>query len=77
MHKVMIRFRIVKNGDIIETALDERLSFNDNFVMLREISDVELNRFEIYDPHKKIFLDRNIPLHSFGFNSFVLLHVFN
>ena len=49
MHKVMIRFRIVKNGDIIETALDERLSFNDNFVRLREISNVELNRFEIYE----------------------------
>ena len=77
MHKVMIRFKDVVSGKSIEVQLDDRLSFKDNFVILEEILDRDLKDDQVYDPHKKIFLDRNIPLSEFQFEGFIFLHLFH
>ena len=49
----------------------------ENFKILEAILDMRLKEAMVYDPYKKIFLDRNIPLKSFGFKGFVLLYLFN
>ena len=56
--------------------LDERLSFKENFVLLKELIQVPLEDVKVYEPYKKIFLDRNIPLSEFHFSTFILLHLF-
>ncbi len=75
-HEVQIRFRIVKNSHIIETSLDERLSFKDNLRILSEICDEKIIDAEVYDPMKRIFLDKEVPISSFSFQYFVSLYLF-
>ena len=75
-HEVQIRFRIVKNSHIIETSLDERLSFKDNLRILSEICDEKITDAEVYDPMKRIFLDKEVPLSTFSFQYFVSLYLF-
>ena len=52
-------------------------AFKENFKILETILNMRLKEAMVYDPYKKIFLDRNIPLKSFGFKGFVLLYLFN
>ena len=77
MHKVLFRLVDVSNKKTAEVSLDERLSFKENFKILEMILNMRLKEAMVYDPYKKIFLDRNIPLKSFGFKGFVLLYLFN
>lgn len=72
-----MRLKMVRNGRIIEVWLDERLSFNDNFAMLKDMTEEDLDDVRVYDPLKKIFLDRNVPLADYGFRGFMKLHIFN
>ena len=72
-----MRLKMVRNGRIIEVWLDERLSFNDNFAMLKDMTEEDLDDVRVYDPPKKIFLDRNVPLADYGFRGFMILHIFN
>ncbi|MBQ1567992.1 MAG: hypothetical protein IIZ80_08910 [Erysipelotrichaceae bacterium] len=77
MHEVLIRFRFVDADRTIECALDERLSFRDNFRLLEKISDVNIRDAVIYDPEKKIFLSEDLPLEQFNICRFILLYIFN
>lgn len=76
MHEVMIRFRFVSRNQTMECSLDERLSLNDNFLLLKQIGDLRAETCEIYDPRKKIFLNKDIPLREFTISHFILLYVF-
>ena len=77
MHKLTVRMKDVRSGQIIEAGLDERLSFKENFALLKQMTEIPLDETRVYDPYKKIFLDRNIALLEFHFSSFVLLHLFS
>lgn len=76
MYEKLIRFKIIKDNRIIETYLDERLSFNDNLKMLANITDFCVEGFQVYDPNKKVFLDNEIPIEVFNINSFMLMYLF-
>lgn len=77
MHEILIRFRFIDTDKTIECALDERLSFRENFKLLEKISDINCEDIAIYDPEKKIFLDEDLPLKRFNICRFILLYVFN
>lgn len=77
MHKIMVRFKIVKDNRIIETCLDKRLSFIENIDLLNNILDEKVNDFYVYDPNKRIFLDKNIPLYEFAITSFMIFYLFS
>lgn len=76
-HEIKIRFRIVKNRHVIEVLFDERLSFHENFRILNEICNENLADVRVYDPMKRIFLDRDVPLSTFSFQYFVSFYLFN
>ena len=77
MFRKLFRFKIIKNGNIIEAYLDERLDFKTNMKMLDEIVDEDLHKFEIFDPNKKIFLNKDIRIADYFFGNFALLYIFN
>lgn len=76
MHRIAVRFRVVRNSRIIEAFLDRRLSFKENMDMLNRIMEEKINDFYVYDPYKKVFLDRNMPLSEFSFRSFMFFYLF-
>ena len=75
MYEVLFRLKFIKSNRVIECVFDERLSFNDNFRLLKELTKIN-DDFEIYDPDKKIFLKKEIPIREFGISRFMLLYVF-
>jgi hypothetical protein len=77
MKKVLIRFRKIKDNEVLEVCFDERLSFTDNLKLLREINGEDHQRAMIYDPIKRVFLKRNVPLKCFNFKGIVSLHLFD
>ena len=76
MHRVLVRIKIVKTSALIEAGFDERLSLNDNLKLFSKLYDIDPQRCELYDPHKKIFPERNIPLKQMGSGN-IFLHLFN
>jgi len=76
MHKLLIRFKIVKLDRIIETYLDERLSFKDNLVLLSDLLDIDIKDCVVYDNNKKIFLKMDVPIREFTINYFVYFYLF-
>ncbi|MBO7677305.1 MAG: hypothetical protein J6S49_07310 [Erysipelotrichaceae bacterium] len=77
MHEVLIRFRFIDCGKTVECALDERLSFRDNLILLEQILELNIREFAIYDPQKKIFLKEDVAIKEFNISSFILLYIFN
>ena len=77
MHEVMIRFRLVQSGKIIECLLDDRLDLKENLAILSDLTGEDISGSLVYDPIKKIFLDRNIPLSSFNMDYFMMLYLFS
>lgn len=76
MYEVLIRFKIVKDDRYIEVCFDSRLSFKDNLKILSEIINDDLSNMEIYDPIKKMFLDKEIPIGDFNISYFISLQLF-
>lgn len=76
MYEKLIRFKVVKDERVIETYLDERLSFNENLKYLSNITDFDTDGFKVYDPNKKVFLNNEIPIEVFNINSFMLMYLF-
>ena len=76
MRKIPIRFKVVKNEHTIEAFFDERLSFNENMAILQQLSKENLQTYEIYDPFKMIFLERDVPIRSFELQGFPLFYLF-
>ncbi len=77
MHKVAVRFRFVKDGQIVECLLDERLSLAKNLQVLLRLLKKEAGELLVYDPQKKIFLDTGAPLRSFAVDHFISLYLFD
>ena len=76
MYEVLIRFKIVKKNRYLEVSFDSRLSFKDNLKILSELVDVDLSDMYVYDPVKRIFLDREIPVSEFDISYFISLQLF-
>ena len=76
MYKILIRFLFINNGRIMEVYLDDRLSFNDNLKLISNITNLDNNEYLVYDPIRKIFLDRNIPLNMFEIETFRMFYLF-
>lgn len=76
MYELLIRFRLIKNNDIYEVVFDSRLSFEENFVLLKKIIGIDLSKYKVYDFNKRIFLKRNTSLNEFNFDRFVQLYLF-
>ena len=76
MHKVLLCFKVIRTGKILEVCFDDRLSFEENFRMLEKISETGFRKLIIYDPIKKIFLDRTIPLSEFNLKTLALFYLF-
>ena len=77
MHKIYFRFKDVVSKKVYEVCLDERLSFDANFAMLEPIIGIDLRGVKIYDPYKKVFLDKEEPLSTFEFEGFIFLELFS
>ena len=75
MHKNTVRLKDIRSSTIIEADLDRRLSFYENFILLEELTDIGLKNAQVYDPYKKIFLDRNIAGSEFDFKGLVFRHL--
>ena len=77
MNKVILRFSIIRSGEVFEAVFDLRLSFAENFGMLESICSVSLKEDSyIVDPEKQIALRKDVPLSSFGFPNFTTLYLF-
>lgn len=76
-HRILFRFRIVRNDRIYEVYFDDRLSFDDNFRLLRNILNELNDGLEIFDPVKKVFLNKSVPIRKFCFAEFIQLLVFD
>lgn len=76
MKQKLMRFKIIRDDRVVDVLLDERLSFTDNFNMLTNITDFDLDGFKVYDPNKKIFLKTDLPIEVFNINSYKLMYLF-
>ena len=77
MNQVLIRFKKIKENEVMEVCFDERLSFMDNLKLLKEINNEDHLKGRIYDPIKRIFLDRKVPISQSGFKGIISLHLFD
>ncbi len=75
-NEILLRLLIVRNRRIIEAYLDQRLSFQENFVYLQQLTDEDLSKAIVYDPNKKLFLDETIPMKEYRISYFMLLELF-
>ena len=76
MFKIPVRLMFVKNNRIVEVKMDKRLSFEDNFKMLNKLWNYSDEKFYVFDPIRKIFLRRDIPLLQFEIETFRMFHLF-
>ena len=76
MNKIILRFIVVKQNKTFEVVFDQRLSFIENFTLLKDIYYVDINKSYIMDNNKKIALKRDVPLSKFNFKNFKTLYIF-
>lgn len=76
MYRKLMRFKIIKDDRVFDAYLDERLSFSDNFKLLVNISDFDLDGFKVFDPIRKVFLNENIPIEEFNINSYMMCYLY-
>ena len=75
-NEILLRLMLVRNKKIIEACLDDRLSFQENFRYLQQLTGEDLANAIIYDPIKKLFLDETIPIKEYRIGYFMLLELF-
>lgn len=76
MFKVPIRFVLVKSSEILEVKLDKRLSFEDNFKIIKKLIKTNYDNIYVFDPIRKIFLRRDLPLFNFEIETFRMFYLF-
>ena len=76
MFKVPIRFVLVKSSEILEVKLDIRLSFEDNFKIIKKLIKTKYDNIYVFDPIRKIFLRRDLPLFNFEIETFRMFYLF-
>lgn len=76
MNKIILRFIVVKQNKTFEVVFDQRLTFIENFVLLKDIYYININKAYIVDNKKQIALKKDVPLSKFNFKSFKTLYIF-
>lgn len=77
MNKVILRFCLMNNKKVIEVIFDARLSFIENFNLLKDILPISLNDGSyIIDPYRTIALRKDIALKEFNFKNFMTLYIY-
>ena len=76
MHRIIIRFKIIKDNRIVDVSLDDRLSFKDNLSFISFLLGCTFKNIKVYDPIKKIFLDLDLPLSEFNIKNYMMLYLF-
>lgn len=75
MNRVILRFYVVKDKDVFEIIFDTRLSFEENFKLLKDIYR-DFTNFIVFDPDRRMALKKTIPLAHFNFINFMTLYLF-
>ena len=76
MNKIVMRLNILKENKQIEVIFDERLSFIDNLILLKEIYYLtNIEDIHIWDNDNRMFLKRDVPLTDFHFPQFIRLYL--
>lgn len=76
MNKIVMRLNILKENKQIEVIFDERLSFIDNLILLKEIYHLtNIEDIHIWDNDNRMFLKRDVPLTDFHFPQFIRLYL--
>jgi len=77
MNKIYLKLIFIKNNKIVEVVFDKRLSFKDNFRLLKAIMPcVDTEGFYIFDKNINVFLDTNEPIKNFNIDNLTTLRVF-
>ena len=77
MNKVILRFCTVKSGEVFEVVFDRRLSFLENFALLKTISSYFIDEHSyIIDIERHLALKKDVPLSSFDLPNFRTLYLF-
>lgn len=76
MKKIIFRFYIVKDDSFFEVYFDSRLSFLDNFKLLKDIYQIDISNMHIYDEYAKKFVCLNIPISKYNFQDYNKLLLF-
>ncbi len=76
MNRIILRFIIVKDNKTFEVIFDSRLTFIQNFKMLKDVLDVDIERLVIMDNKKQIALRKDVPINEFNFKNFMTLYIF-
>lgn len=77
MNKIILRFNVIKSGQVFEVIFDKRLSFIDNFKLLKELNSFELEKdMYIYDLDRVQVLRKDVPLSEFNIQSNITLYLF-
>ena len=77
MYELLIRLFVIRENKVVEAIFDKRLSFNENFILLNKMVDnISFDTFHVYDPIRRIFLDKNRILKDMGTYSFMTFYLY-
>lgn len=74
MNKLILNFRCVANDKQYDLLLDKRLSFKDNFKLLGELTDIDIDN--VYILYFNIPLRKDVPLEYFDLPQYSRLLVY-
>ena len=75
MNKILLVIYILKLGKQIEVIFDERLSFNDNLMLLNELYCVgNIDAIKIFDGINA-FYKKDVPIKNFEFKQFEKIYL--
>lgn len=77
MHEIYLRFKVAGSDETFEAVLDDRLSFSENFKLLENIKEINIDEICVYDPNKAIFLNSTEPIKKFNIKGFKIYYLFN
>ena len=77
MYELLIRLFVTKENKIVETIFDKRLSYSENLILFNKmIENMTFHDFHVYDPIKRIFIDKNKVLDDMGVYSFMTFYLY-
>lgn len=76
MNEIVIRFIVLKKDDYFDVKFDTRLSFIDNFILLRDLYPIDVKQYHIYDLENQAFLSLNKPIYEYNFAYYTRLYLF-
>ena len=76
MNKVYLTLKMIRSNETIDVIFDEKLSFKENFELLKEIKDIETGNMYIYDPFSHLYLKDDIPIRSYNLNNHMYFEVY-